>query len=128
MIRSKLNLSSEEILNRNVPLYARRKFLFSGRTFNVGDEFPWTRMAVNARTIIQLHSAGKLTTSPPVLAPKKAPKKEVAPVVEPQTPENQEQDDKIEVGSDLTKHDQQRQNVILRRKNKLSRQLRSKME
>ena len=128
MIRSKLNLSSEEILNRNVPLYARRRFLFSGRTFNVGDEFPWTRMAVNARTIIQLHSAGKLTTSPPVSIQKKVSKKEVVPVVESQVQENPTQEDKIEVGTDLTKHEQHRQNVILRRKNKLSRQLRSKME
>jgi hypothetical protein len=51
----------ERVFDPSKPLYVRRFFAGAGRHWNPGDEFPWRRLAMDARRVRLLFEAGKLT-------------------------------------------------------------------
>ena len=54
-------------LNEDKPLYVmRRSLVADGRTFEIGDEFPWRELAgITPRKIRQLHDQHKISHDPP---------------------------------------------------------------
>ena len=72
--------------NLGAPLVARKPFRFNGKDFLVGDSFPWRRMAVAERKVVNMISSGHImpaqeeeeVVAAEVVAPA-APKKKAAP-------------------------------------------------
>jgi hypothetical protein len=50
----------ERVFDPSKPLIVRRFFAGAGRHWNPGDDFPWRRLAVDARRVRLMFEAGKL--------------------------------------------------------------------
>jgi hypothetical protein len=62
----------ERVFDPSKPLFVRRFFAGAGRHWNPGDEFPWRRLAIDARRVRLLFDSGKLmhaATAEPAFAP-----------------------------------------------------------
>jgi hypothetical protein len=53
-------LIADKVFNPKQPLLVRRAFSAAGRTFQQGDSFDWTRLAISTRRVSLMFEAGQL--------------------------------------------------------------------
>ena len=53
-------LIADRVFNPKQPLLVRRAFSAAGRTFQQGDSFDWTRLAISTRRVSLMFEAGQL--------------------------------------------------------------------